>query len=310
MTAKMGTASAPVPDKPRKRAISGWLILDKPAGQTSTRAVGAVKRLFAAKKAGHAGTLDPLATGVLPIALGEATKTVPFVQDAAKTYRFDLVWGTATTTCDAEGEITETSDKRPSRAELEAALGAFRGTISQTPPAYSAVKVDGKRAYELARAGQTPELEPRTVEVHRLDLIEHGAERATLEVECSKGTYARALARDIAEALGTRGHIGALRRLAVGRFTSDESVPLAALESADDRDSLLLPVAAALADIPEIAVDDHQAAKLRLGNPVLILGPEAPAAEPVAAAYCRGRLVAIGRVETGQFKPSRLIRDR
>ncbi len=291
----------------KKRHISGWLILDKPAGMTSTRAVGAVKRLFSVRKAGHAGTLDPLATGVLPIALGEATKTVPFVQDGAKTYRFDIVWGAATTTCDAEGEVTATSDKRPSRAELAAALDDFTGTITQVPPVFSAVKIGGKRAYELARAGETPELEPREVKVHRLDLIAHGAERSTLEVECAKGTYARALARDIAEALGTRGHIGALRRLAVGRFGEDQAVSLAALEAAGEPASLLLPVAAALADVPEIVVDAHQAAKLRLGNPVLILGPDAPAAEPVAAAYCRGQLVAIGRVETGQFKPKRLI---
>jgi tRNA pseudouridine55 synthase len=292
-----------------KRHVSGWLILDKPAGMTSTRAVGAVKRLFSAKKAGHAGTLDPLATGVLPIALGEATKTVPFVQDGAKTYRFDIVWGAATTTCDAEGEITETSDKRPSRAELEAVLKDFTGTITQVPPVYSAVKVGGRRAYELARAGETPHLPPREVNVHRLALIDHGTDRSSLEVECAKGTYARALARDIAEALGTRGHIGALRRLAVGEFGQTQAIPLAALEAAADPDSLLLPVAAALADVPRIAVDANQAAKIRLGNPVLILGRDAPAAQPVAAAYCRGLLVAIGRVEAGQFKPKRLIRD-
>ncbi|MEX0859819.1 MAG: tRNA pseudouridine(55) synthase TruB [Cucumibacter sp.] len=293
--------------RPPKQSISGWIVLDKPAGMTSTQAVGRVRRLFRARKAGHAGTLDPLATGILPIALGEATKTVPFVQDGTKTYRFDIIWGTATDTGDSEGGVTETSDKRPEMAEAHGILPNFRGTITQVPPAFSAIKIGGERAYALARAGKNPEMPSRWVTIDRLELFEHGLDRSTLEADCSKGTYVRSLARDIAEALGTKGHIGALRRLRVGRFGLDAAISLSELENLPDPRSALLPVAAGLAQVPEIALDSRQAALVRLGNPVLLVGRDAPAFLDPAGAFCRGTLVAIGRIEQGQFKPKRLI---
>lgn len=294
-------------ERSAKRRVSGWLVLDKPAGLTSTQAVGRVRHLFRAKRAGHAGTLDPLATGILPIALGEATKTVPFVQDGTKTYRFDIVWGAQTDTGDAEGEIVATSDKRPTEAELHGIADRFRGEIEQIPPAFSAVKVGGERAYDLARAGKSVALAPRTVRIDRLDILAASPERATVEIDCSKGTYVRALARDMAEALGTKGHIGALRRLRVGRFGLDDAVSLDDLEAAEDPDALLLRVAAGVAELPEITLDSRQETAVRQGNPVLLVGRDAPAALDQAAAFCAGSLVAVGRVEQGQFKPKRLI---
>ena len=296
-----------VSEKHPKRNISGWLILDKPAGITSTRAVGRVKHLFAARKAGHAGTLDPLATGVLPIALGEATKTMPFVQDGTKTYRFDIVWGAQTDTGDTEGEIVATSERRPTNAQLAEISDLFRGNISQIPPRYSAVKIGGERAYKLARAGKNPVIPARSVTIGRLDILVNGPDKATLEIDCSKGTYVRALARDMAEALETKGHIGALRRLRVGGFTADTAAALETLEAAPDPLALLLPVAAGLAEVPEITLDSGQAAAVARGNPVLLTGRDAPAALDPAAAFHRGMPVAIGRVEQGQFKPRRLI---
>lgn len=190
--------------KRQKRDVSGWLVLNKPYDMSSTEAVGKVRWLFGAKKAGHAGTLDPLATGILPIALGEATKTVPHVQDGAKVYRFTITWGAATTTDDAEGTITETSAHRPVKADVLAALPAFTGTIMQTPPAFSAIKIDGERAYDLARAGETVELAPRAVTIDALTLLRHDTETSDFEMTCEKGTYVRSLARDLAQALGTQ----------------------------------------------------------------------------------------------------------
>ena len=218
--------------KRQKRDISGWLVLDKPYDMTSTQAVGKVRWLFGARKAGHAGTLDPLATGILPIALGEATKTVSAVQDGTKVYRFTLTWGNATTTDDAEGEVVATSGHRPAAADVLALLPRFTGEIMQRPPAFSAIKVDGERAYDLARAGETFVLEPRPVVIERLELVRHGTDSSEFEMSCEKGTYVRALARDLAEALGTCGHVTRLHRAAVGPFADVDAVSLEALEAA------------------------------------------------------------------------------
>jgi tRNA pseudouridine55 synthase len=217
--------------KSPKRPISGWIILDKPYGMTSTQAVGKVRWLFSAEKAGHAGTLDPLATGLLPIALGEATKTVPLVQGGGKRYRFTLKWGEATATEDVEGEVIATSDVRPSEAEVRAMLPRFVGTIQQRPPAFSAIKVHGERAYDLARAGEIVALAARPVTISELTLLAHGPDQSEFEMACEKGTYVRALARDLAEALGTRGHVVALRRTAVAGFFDEDAVLLETLEA-------------------------------------------------------------------------------
>ena len=292
-----------------KRAISGWVVLNKPYDMTSTQAVGKVRWLFAAAKAGHAGTLDPLATGILPIALGEATKAVPQVQDGTKVYRFAIQWGSATTTDDAEGEVVATSDVRPDRAALEAVLPSFTGTVLQRPPIYSALKIDGERAYDLARAGEAVELQPREIEVDSIGVIEHSGERSVLEVSCGKGTYVRSLARDIAEALGTRGHVSLLHRAAVGPFTDADAVTIAELETAegDARDSLLRPVAAGFADLPEIRLDPVQAGAVRHGNPVLLTGAGAPVSMDECWASFKGDVVATGWVEFGQFRPKRVF---
>ena len=290
-----------------KRDVSGWLVLDKPYDMTSTQAVGKVRWLFGAKKAGHAGTLDPLATGLLPIALGEATKTVPAVQDGTKVYRFTIKWGEETTTDDTEGEVSERSDVRPDAAAIAAALPAFTGEILQPPPAFSAIKIDGERAYDLARAGEEVVLEPRPVFIEALTLHAHEGDTSVLEMTCEKGTYVRALARDLARALGTRGHVVQLRRSQVGPFGEAQAVSLADLEAATDRDSLLAPVDAGLALLPEIRLTPEQAVAVRHGNPVLLTGARAPVSLESAWASCGGRAVALGRVETGQFKPQRVI---
>jgi tRNA pseudouridine55 synthase len=293
--------------KSNKRDVSGWLVLDKPYDMTSTQAVGKVRWLFGAKKAGHAGTLDPLATGILPIALGEATKTVPAIQDGRKVYRFAIKWGEETTTDDAEGTVSERSSVRPTDEQIRAALPSFTGEIMQTPPAFSAIKVDGERAYDLARAGETVELAARPVSIESLQLLEHTAEISRLEMTCEKGTYVRALARDLARQLGTRGHVVELRRAAVGPFTEARAVTIAALEAAADRDALLLPVAAGLSLLPEIRLTPDQVSAVRHGNPVLLTGAGAPISLDDAWASSAGVAVALGRVEHGMFKPQRVL---
>src|SRR3954470_16332115 len=206
--------------------VHGWVILDKPQGMTSTQAVGAVRRIFDAKKAGHAGTLDPMATGILAIALGEATKTVPYAMDADKTYRFTASWGESRDSDDAEGAVTGTSDKRPSQAEIEAVLPRFTGVLSQVPPAYSAIKVSGERAYDLARDGEEVVLEPRQVQVFEARLLDAQTDRSEFEIRCGKGTYVRSWVRDIALALGTLGHVSALRRTRLGPWAEKDAVGL------------------------------------------------------------------------------------
>lgn len=294
----------------KKRAISGWVVLNKPYDMTSTQAVGKVRWLFSAAKAGHAGTLDPLATGILPIALGEATKAVPQVQDGTKVYRFAIAWGSATETDDREGAVVATSDHRPAEAELEAVLPRFTGTILQRPPAFSAIKVDGERAYDLARAGETVELAARPVDIDAIELVSHGTEESVLEVTCGKGTYVRALARDIAETLGTRGHVSTLHRAAVGPFADTAAVTLEQLEEAlagPERDGLLQPVAAGLGDLPELRLDAGQAAAVGHGNAVLLTGANAPLQMDECWASFRGQVLATGSVERGQFTPRRVF---
>ena len=292
--------------------VHGWLIFDKPEGMNSTRAVGLVKSLYDAAKAGHAGTLDPLATGVLPIALGEATKTVPFVVEGSKVYRFTVRFGIETDTDDAEGKVTASSDRRPSSPEIEATLPRFTGEIIQVPPRFSALKVEGARAYELARDEEQFELEPRPVSIARLTLVAHpDKDHCILETECGKGTYVRALARDLGRALGSHGHVAALRRTRVGPFGEDRAVSVERLEAlASDRDDLVAaqePVEIARRGIPALAVSAADAARLRRGQPVLLRGRDAPILAGTIYAMARGTLVAVGEVSEGELKPRRIF---
>jgi tRNA pseudouridine55 synthase len=293
--------------------VHGWLIFDKPQGMTSTQAVSRVKRLYQAAKAGHAGTLDPLATGVLPIALGEATKTVPFVVDGSKEYRFTVRFGAETDTDDAEGKVIARSDLRPSRADIEAKLADFTGEIEQVPPRYSALKVDGARAYDLARDEEDFELLPRRVSIDRLSLIDHPDEdHAVLEARCGKGTYVRALARDLGRALATYGHVAALRRTRVGAFGEEQAVTLDKLENLSEsgRETLLealLPVEAGLGDLPALAVSASDAGRLRQGRAVILRGRDAPILTGTLYATSRGALVALCEMEQGQLKPRRIF---
>ncbi|WP_181703732.1 tRNA pseudouridine(55) synthase TruB [Chthonobacter albigriseus] len=299
----------------KNNTVHGWVVLDKPVGMTSTQAVGAIKRIFGTSKAGHAGTLDPLASGMLPIALGEATKTVPFVQDGEKLYRFTVRWGAETTTDDTEGAVVAASDHRPTAAEIEAILDGFEGEILQTPPAFSAIKVDGERAYDLARAGEEVILEARPVVIHRLDLVETpDPDTAVFETECGKGTYVRALARDMGRRLGTRGHVTQLRRLGVGPFGEADMIPLDFLQEIRHDDArigelaaALRPVETALDDIPALAVTGTDANRLRSGQSVLLRGRDAPVFEGPAYATCQGQLIALGEVERGELHPRRVF---
>jgi tRNA pseudouridine55 synthase len=254
--------------------VHGWVIVDKPEGITSTQVVGAIKRIFDAQKAGHAGTLDPMATGVLAVALGEATKTVPFAMDAEKTYRFTAAWGEARDSDDAQGAVIETSDVRPTREAIEAMIPRFVGEIVQVPPQYSAIKVDGERAYDLAREGEAVELEPRTVLVHEVRLIgQPDADHAAFEMRCGKGTYVRAWVRDFARALGTVGHVSQLRRTAIGGFKEKDAIPLETLRGFMHSPAAfehLRPIATALDGIPALAVSGPDAVRLRSGNPILM----------------------------------------
>ena len=254
--------------------VHGWVIVDKPAGVTSTQVVGAVKRIFDAQKAGHAGTLDPMATGVLAVALGEATKTVPYAMDAEKTYRFTACWGEARDSDDAEGKVTATSDKRPSKNEILEALPRFTGTLLQVPPAYSAIKVQGERAYDLAREGEDVVLEPRAVEVYEARLLSlPDADHAEFEIRCGKGTYVRAWVRDLARYLGTLGHVSQLRRTRIGAFCEENAIALETLRGCMHIPAAfehLRPISTALDGIPALAVTGPDAVRLKSGNPILI----------------------------------------
>ncbi|MFC3080644.1 tRNA pseudouridine(55) synthase TruB [Phenylobacterium terrae] len=299
-------------------AVSGWICLDKPYDLTSTHAVSRVRRIFNAQKAGHAGTLDPLATGILPIALGEATKTVPFLVDADKSYRFTLAWGATTTTLDREGEVVTTSDVRPGRAEVEAALPRFIGEIEQVPPAYSAIKVDGERAYDLARAGETVELAARLVKVHGLRIADASdPDHLTLEMDCGKGTYVRAFVRDLAEALGACAHVSDLRRTRVGPFGEDRAIGLEVLEDLGHKarpSEALLPVETALDDIPALAVTAEDAFRLKQGRSIVLVPRQvetlkarlAPGSRTVSA-MAGGTIVALCEMRAGKLEPSRVF---
>jgi len=311
--------------KKKGRPVSGWIVLDKPVGMGSTEAVSKVKWLFQAEKAGHAGTLDPLASGMLPIALGEATKTVPYVQDGAKVYRFTVAWGEERSTDDLEGPVTRTSDLRPTEAAIRDLLPKYTGIIMQTPPQFSAIKISGERAYDLARSGETVEIPEREVEIGRFDLIEMRADGDTVfEIECGKGTYVRSLARDMGRDLGCLGHIAELRRIEVDPFTAEDFVTVPELEAArfgeagqpesgdlpmdfGAIDDLIVETAAALECLPQVAISDEAANRIRLGNPVVIRGRDAPVEADEACATARGRLVAIGAIEAGMFKPKRVF---
>ncbi len=304
--------------KPKGLVIDGWLIVDKPSGMGSTDVVNKVKRLFNAQKAGHGGTLDPLATGLLPVAFGAATKTVPYVMDGTKTYHFTLRFGEARDTDDADGAVVATSEARPTDEQIAAALPAFRGDIMQIPPAYSAVKIGGERAYDLAREGQAVEIAPRPARVDRFDLIARpDADTAVFHVESGKGVYMRSLARDLARAVGSVGHITALRRLRVGPFREEHAIPLDRIAASGDTPApspdLLLPVTTALADIPALAVTAEEAARLSQGqaiNLVDLMGRVPRDADPeggLLRAMAGGRLLGLCRLEAGWMQPERLI---
>jgi len=309
----------------RQSNVHGWIILDKPVGLTSTQAVGRLKRLLDTGKAGHAGTLDPLASGCLPVAFGEATKTVPYVVDGLKVYRFTVRWGTETNTDDSQGEPVETSDVRPADSEIDAVLPQFTGFIEQVPPQFSAIKVAGERAYDLAREGETVDLKARQVEILSLDRTgpsvtdADGNLETEFECECGKGTYVRALARDIGRALNTRGHIVALRRLAVGPFDEEDMIPLEKLEEVchrapgpegstpDSRAEILRPVETALDDIPALAISQSDATRLRNGQPVLLRGRDAPVLNGLVYATTQGKLVALVEADRGELHPKRVF---
>ncbi len=298
----------------RGQPIHGWLCLDKPAGMTSTEAVTRVRRITGARKAGHGGTLDPLATGVLPLALGEATKTVAYVMDGRKHYRFTARLGEARATDDAEGEVLATSAVRPTSAEIAALLPRFVGRIEQVPPRFAAVKVEGERAYDLARRGEAVALAPRPVQVERFDLVERpDPDLVIFEVVCGRGTYVRALVRDLGEALGCLGHVVALRRLRVGPFGVAEAVSLTALEQVVADDALpqaLLPVGAALGDLPALPLTQPQVDRLRAGQTIRVApGLLAGAAESDATvrAMAAGRMVALARLHGAELSPVRVF---
>ncbi|MBY5819267.1 tRNA pseudouridine(55) synthase TruB [Rhizobium leguminosarum] len=306
------------PRKPKGRPISGWLILDKPVDFGSTEAVSKIKWLYKAEKAGHAGTLDPLASGMLPIALGDATKTVPYVMDGRKIYEFTVSWGEERATDDLEGAVTKSSDKRPSEQQIRDILPGYIGTISQVPPQFSAIKIAGERAYDLAREGETVEIPSREVDIFRLTLLAcPDADSAHFEVECGKGTYVRALARDFGRELGCYGHVSGLRRTFVAPFAEESMVPLAdlvaleAIEDMDERlaalDALLIDTCEALSSLPHLVINDDQAHRLKMGNPILVRGRDAPVAESEAYATARGKLIAIGEIGQGEFRPKRVF---
>jgi len=298
--------------------VNGWVCLDKPFELGSTDAVSKVRRLFNAQKAGHAGTLDPLASGILPIALGEATKTVPFMMEAQKVYRFSIEWGISTDSVDREGEIIARSDVRPSAEAVRAVLPTFVGEIDQTPPRFSAIKVDGQRAYDLARDGVAFELESRRVTIHEAEVTDApDADHVEITMRTGKGVYVRSLARDLAVMLGAEGHVSALRRELVGPFSVDNAVTLDFLTDLVHRDAAfegLLPVATALDDIPELAITDQDAFSLRQGRPIVLLPRQVETLKSrlsdgsrTVSAFQGQTLVALGQLRAGRLEPDRVF---
>ena len=303
--------------KHRGKAIHGWIIIDKPGGLSSNAVVGRVRRLTGAAKVGHAGTLDPMATGVLPMALGEATKIVSYLMDGAKAYRFTVRWGEQRDTDDAEGEVVATSDARPAKEQILVVLGNFIGDIEQVPPVFSAIKIEGKRAYALARADQAPEMKPRTIHIEDLKLLSVvDADHAEFEAISGKGAYMRSLARDLGTALGTLGHIAQLRRIAVGPFDEKQAISLDKLESLRHSAPLsehLLPVETVLDDIPALALTETEARKLSQGQaiPVLPVASRSPLKNigqgDVVRVMAEGRLVALAKINGGEIRPFRVM---
>ncbi len=314
-----------------QRPVSGWVIFDKPYGMGSTDAVSLIKRLYRADKAGHAGTLDPLASGILPIALGEATKTVPYVMEGTKVYSFTATWGEERNTDDLEGVVTQTSDARPDEAAIRALLPQFTGVISQVPPQFSAIKIDGARAYDLARDGETVEIAARDIEIDRIELTSMpDASSAIFEVECGKGTYVRSIARDMGRLLGCYGHVSALRRLVVAPFDEQDAVTKEMLEAASqsakakleelgipdgiepsayaELDAFLIDPIEALEGLPHVPLSSDAAHRVRMGNPVVLGGRDAPVEEDEAYATERGILIAIGEIRQGAFHPKRVFK--
>ncbi|MDZ4096870.1 MAG: tRNA pseudouridine(55) synthase TruB [Paracoccaceae bacterium] len=296
--------------KRKGRTVSGWLVVDKPAGITSTSVVNKVKWAFDAAKAGHAGTLDPAATGVLAVALGEATKTVPYITEALKCYRFVVRFGAATNTDDAEGTVIATSDLRPTDAAIAQALAAFRGEIMQVPPQFSAVKIDGARAYALARDGEDFEIKARGLWVESLDLIARpDADHAELEMVCGKGGYVRAIARDLGVALGCLGHVAWLRRTWSGPFDADQGISLEVLDQlakTEALDAYLLPLELGLGDLPELPATPEGAVRLRNGNPGMVIASDVEYGDEAWASF-DGRAVAVGTYKAGELHPSRVF---
>jgi tRNA pseudouridine55 synthase len=299
-----------------KRDVHGWVVLDKPVGMTSTHAVAVVKRLFTAKRAGHAGTLDPLASGCLPIALGDATKTVPFVMDGRKSYGFTVRWGEERDTDDAEGRVVRTAQSRPVAEAVTALLPRYIGAIEQVPPRFSAIKIDGERAYDIARDGEEVELKPRIVSIESLMLVETpDPDHARFAAQCGKGTYVRSLARDLGRELGCFGHVSALRRTAVGPFAAADMISLEHLEALCHRAAAgegsladaLLPVATALDDIPALAVSRADAARLQRGQAVLMRGRDAPIVRGTVYCTASGTLIALAELDRGEIVPKRVF---
>ena len=292
------------------RDISGWLVVDKPAGVTSTAVVNKVRWALGAKKAGHAGTLDPEATGVLAVALGEATKTVPYITDALKAYRFTVRLGQATNTDDAEGEVIATSDARPTDADIKDALGQFVGDIMQIPPKFSAVKIDGQRAYKLARDGEDVTLAARPLWVEELVMIDRpDADHVTLEMTCGKGGYVRSIARDLGDALGCHGHVTQLRRIWSGPFDVEQGLTLEridALAHDPELDTYLQPLEVGLSDVPEVRCPPEAATRLRNGNPGMVIASDVDYGDTCWASV-DGRAVAVGVYKAGELHPSRVF---
>ena len=292
------------------RNISGWLVIDKPAGPTSTAVVNKVRWALGAKKAGHAGTLDPTATGVLAVALGEATKTVPYITDALKAYSFTIRLGQATNTDDAEGEVIASSDLRPSDEEIKQALGQFVGDIEQVPPQFSAVKIDGQRAYKMARSGEEMELAARPLWVEELVLTDRpDADHATLEMTCGKGGYVRSIARDLGAALGCNAHVLTLRRIWSGPFDASEGLSMEQVEElahTPDLDAHIQPLELGLADLPEVKCTAEGATRLKNGNPGMVFAADTEYGDECWASF-EGKAVAVGIYKAGELHPSRVF---
>lgn len=299
--------------KKKGRPISGWVILDKPVGIGSTQCVSKIKWLYQAAKAGHAGTLDPLASGMLPLALGEATRTVPYIMDGQKTYRFTVTWGAETNTDDLAGEVTNKSDDRPTKEAILALLPNYKGEIEQVPPQFSAVKIDGERAYKRARDGEEMQIKSRVVKIETLELVASTDDTATFEVLCGKGTYVRSLARDMGRDLKCFGHITELRRTSVAPFLEEDLISLEDLVAMEGEleklDGELFTTGTALDDVLEVPVTKEQVHRLRLGNSIVLRGRDAIAQADEAFASNGDELIAIGEVDKGQFKPKRVFQN-